>query len=360
MHWCKNCVTPSTRPRIQFDSEGVCMACRWHERKQKEIDWAARRQSFADLCDQHRGAGSWDCIVPVSGGKDGSHVAWTVKHDFGMNPLCITFAPQMQTPIGKRNLDNFRQSGFDHLLITPDAGAYRRYAKEWFVKKGFPKQPFVVGISTSVLRLASQMGIRLVIWGEQGEQEYTGNTETFGLERFTRDFLIRCYYEGQTDSGDYGPWWRVPTAKELYWTRSTWWSLYEDWDPDKHARIAKQKCGMEMVVGGSIGTFTCGSQLDDVMQDLHAYLMFVKLGMGRCTSDASIEIRRGRMSRPQAVQVVNKLDGQFPVEYLPAYLDYFEMSEPEFWQVIDRHVNHDILRATGKIERPWVLKEEVK
>lgn len=360
MRYCTRCVTPASRPRIEFDDEGVCLACRWHEQKQVEIDWDARREQFRRICDTYRNDGPFNCIVPVSGGKDGSAVAWKVKHDFGMRPLCVTFAPQMQTWLGRQNLENFRQSGFDHILITPETGAYRRYAKEWFTRAGFPKQPFVVGISTSVLRLASNFGIRLIIWGEQGEQEYTGNSGTFGLDRFDREFLIKCYYEGQEDCEQYGPWWHVPSQEDLSSLVSTWWSLYEDWDPDAHVRIAKEKCGMQMLVGGSIGTFSSYAQLDDVMQDLHAYLMFCKYGFGRCTSDASIEIRRGRLSRSEGVRVVNELDGQFPVEYLPAYLDYFDMAEDEFWGVIDRFANKDLLRATGKLERPYVLREVVR
>jgi len=304
--------------------------------------------------------GPFNCIVPVSGGKDGTFVAHRMKEMFHMKPLTVTFAPQIQTHLGRTNLDNFRQSGFDHILITPDSGAYRKYAKEWFVRRGMPKQPFVVGISTAVLRLAKALHIGLITWGEQGEAEYGGAEDTQFLTKFTRDFLVSKYYEGQSDSEKYGPWWLVPTDEDLSSITSTWYSLYEDWDPDVHAREAKMKANLQMVVGGSIGTFTCASQLDDVLQDLHTYLQFVKFGFGRCTSDASIEIRRGRLSRDQGVKVVNELDGQFPLEYLPAYLSYFDMTEEEFWKVIESHVNKDSLKASGLPERPWVLQEEVK
>ena len=295
-------------------------------------------------------------IVPCSGGKDGSYVAWRLKHDFGMTPLCITFKPQIQTRIGRQNLDNFIASGFDHLTISPDPFLYRQFAKKAFIEKGMPKQPFVTGISTALFQVATNFGIPFLMYGEQGEAEYGG--KEIEIDRMNRDFLINIYYEGQ-DPAEYGPWWCLPIQRDLDEIHATWWSCFEDWDPQKHARLAKEKCGLEMMVGGSIGTFTNYSQLDDVLQDLHAYLMFLKFGFGRCTSDASIEIRRGRMTREQGVQVVRKLDGLFPVEYLPAYLDYFDMSEGEFWMVIDKFANRDLLVKNGRDERPYVLREEV-
>lgn len=357
MKYCRRCVTPSSRPRIEYDQDGICLACKWHDKKQNEINWEERRNQFAKLCDKFRNNKPFNCIIPVSGGKDSTYVSWKLKNEFGMTPLCITFSEPMPTRIGQLNLENFKNSGFDHILITPDTKAYKKYAKDWLINAGMPKQPFVVGISTSILRMAALLNIKFIIWGEQGEQEYTGNQTTFGLEKFTREFLINCYYEGQSDSEKYGSWWRVPTQDELDSSTSTWYSLYDDWDPESHAKLAKQKCNFEMLVGGSIGTFTNYSQLSDVMQDLHCYLQFLKFGFGRCTSDASIEIRRGRLTRDAGVTLVRKFDGLFPLEYLDAYLDYFDMTQKEFWQVIDKFANYNLLMKGTTPERPYVLRE---
>lgn len=355
MFYCTKCVTPSTRPRIQFDENGVCNACNWHERKQTEIDWFKKKREFEIILDKFRDPFKFDCIVPCSGGKDSSYVAWKLKHEFAMNPLCITFKPQLQTWLGRQNLENFQASGFNHILITPDTDQYKKFARESFINDGMPKQPFVTGISTALLQYAAKFDIKLVVYGEQGEVEYGGTKETETLKRFDHDFLKNIYYEGQ-DPSEYGPWWQMPSESDLNNVYATWWSLFEDWDSEHNARFAKEKCGLQMMVGGSIGTFTNYSQLDDILQDLHCYLMFVKYGFGRCTSDASIEIRRGRMTRDEGLKVVQKLDGQFPVEYLDVYLDYFEMTEKEFWQVIDSHVNKELLAKTGNAVMPYDLK----
>ena len=357
MKYCTSCVTPDTRPRLEFDANGQCNACTWHERKQKEIDWVSRRRELETICDRFRRQGYWDVLIPCSGGKDGSYVAHRLKHEFGMHPLCVTFASPIPTQIGKRNLQNFLQCGYDHLMVTPDFEVYRRFNREAFIMMGMPKQAFVTGISTALLKIALKFDIKLVFYGEQGEVEYGGKQETESLQWFTPEFLKDIYYEGQ-DPSAYGYWWEMPTAQALEQVHMTWWSLFEDWDPEVHAKLAKDKCGLEMLVGGSIGTFTNYAQLDDAMQDLHTYLQYVKFGFGRCTSDASIEIRRGRMTREQGVAVVNKLDGTFPWEYLDAYLGYFQMSEENFWHVIRSFVNWDVLKVNPeKDDRPFVLRE---
>jgi len=352
--YCTRCVTPDTRPRLTFDKDGVCSACQWHEDKQTKVNWKERRKSLESLCNKFRGHGYFNVIVPCSGGKDGTYVAWKLKHEFDMNPLCVTFYPQMQTPIGQTNLENFKASGFNHITLSPDAELYRKIATVGFIEQGRPKLPFVTGISTAIFRLSALYDVPFIMYGEEGEKEYGGAVDA--REKIDRRYLVKYYYSG-IDPAKHGWWWQLPQQDDLDRIYATHWSKFEDWDPQDHARLAKDKCGFEMLVGGSIGTFTNYAQLDDVLQDLHTYMMFIKFGFGRCTSDASIEIRRGRMTREQGVNVVNQLDGLFPVEYLGMYLDYFEMTEKEFWEIIDRWVNHDILHKTGKPEKPYALRD---
>ena len=355
--FCARCLTPSTRPRVQFDSEGVCNACRWHEKKQAEIDWPARKEKLKAICDQFRGNYPYDCIVPCSGGKDGTYVSWQLKHEYGMNPLCITFAPPLPTGIGQKNLQNFINSGFNHLMITPDPVKYREMCRWYFVNQGRPKWPFVMGISSAIIQIALRFDIQLIVYGEQGETVYGGAQETEALQKMDRDFLKDIYYEGN-DPTFWGFWWTLPTIAQLDGLYVTWWSLFEDWDPEVHAKHAKQHCGFEMLVGGSIGTFTNYAQLDDALQDLHAYMVFLKFGFGRCTSDASIEIRRGRMSREQGIQVVNKLDGTFPWEYLGLYSSFLDIPKDEFMRVLNHFANQDLLMPGDGIGiKPWVRKE---
>lgn len=365
MKYCKNCCTPETRPRVTFNAEGVCNACTWAEKKKTSIDWGARRKKLVSLCDEFRRGKYFDCIVPCSGGKDGSYVAWKMKHEFGMNPLCVTVSPPMQTELGRRNLDNFRNSGFDLLEIRPNPEVYRRLCKRMFIEQARSKFPFVIGIATAVARVALAMDIPFIIYGEEGETEY-GGKEGFEETYFAdSNYVVNIYHEGN-DLHRYMDeftekelaWWFMPDESELQGLKITWWSKYENWDDELHRKLAVEKCGLQ--AGAESGTFTTHSQIDDILQGLHMYECFLKFGCGRATGDANLAIHAGRMTREQGIRLVNDFDGVFPVEYLPYYLDFFGMTQKEFWRVLDGFASADILTRGTSDDRPWVLKEVVE
>ena len=357
MNYCSKCVMPDSRPRMQLKN-GICNACLWHEKK-KSINWNERWDILEQICDSYRSDNNdFDCIIPVSGGKDSSTIAYQFKHKLGMNPLTVTFSHPLWTQMGWRNWNNFVSTGFDNILISPDQEKYRKFNKDFFISHGMPKQAFVVGISSAIIKIAKKFNIKLIAFAEQGEVEYGGKQNY--IEKFDCKFLTNIYYEGQKDSGKYGSWWEVPSDKDLEDIYVTWYSLFVNWDSQDNALFAKKYTGMEMMVGGNIGTFSNYSQNEDKLQDLHCFLQFVKFGFSRCTSDASIEIRWNRLKRSEGVKIVNEIDGQFPVEHLETYLDYFEMSKKEFWETIKKYVNFDLLKETKNIERPYVLKERVK
>ena len=350
MKYCAKCLMPESRPRITFDAAGKCNACQHAEAKRTTIDWNARWSSLEALCHKFRGRGYWDVLVPCSGGKDGSYVAWRLKHDLRMNPLCVTLMPQLPTEVGKQNLENFKKSGFDHITISPNPETYRRLAIRGLKEQGRPKMPFVIGISTVTLQVAKNFNIPFVVYGEEGEKEYGG--ASIKADKISRDYLMNYYYSGKypEEMKDLH-WWTLPDLEGLH---PVHWSYFENWDPQLHAELAKEKCGLQ-TIDKSIGTFTNNAQLDDILQDLHAYFMFLKFGFGRTTSDASIEIRAGRMERAVGLKLLKKYDGAFPSKYLKDYLKYFKLTEEEFQGIIDKFANKDILK---KVNNRWTLKNE--
>ncbi|MCK4445450.1 MAG: hypothetical protein KAW56_00040 [Candidatus Marinimicrobia bacterium] len=213
-----------TRPRIIFDSKGVCNACQWAKIKKRKIDWDIRWKQLEKSCDKYRS-------------KDGSYVAWQLKYKLGMNPLCVTLMPQLQTDIGRKNLENFKESGFDHILITSNPKIYKKLAIKGFREQGRPKLPFVVGISTVTIKVAINFNIPFIMYGEEGESEYGGKMTQVYNDRISREFLVNCYYSGHDPLeylGDFKKselkWWLLPTEEEFrkIGLFPTHWSHYEN------------------------------------------------------------------------------------------------------------------------------------
>jgi len=366
---CKKCLTLSTRPRAAFDEDGVCNACRNMESKKSgAINWDERKKYLKELCDKYRrDDGRWDVLVPGSGGKDSVSVAWKMKHELGMHPLCVMIANELPNDIGRKNFDNWVKAGFDVVQIHPDPTAFRKLAKIGFIEQGRPKMPFVTGIETVSLQMAVRFDIPFVMMGEEGETEYGGVTTLAKKANMTRQEIIDYYFSGIEPDKHLGKmgvtekdvqWFKIPSEEDLdrVGVFYAFWSWFEDWDPYGNYLFAKKNTGFNELPHRSIGTYTNFAQLDDNMQDLHAYMMYIKFGFGRAWSDAAIDIRRGALDREQAIELVKAYDGEFPEKYLQEYLDYFEMTEEEFFKTIDSFRSPDIWE---KVDGEWKLKFDI-
>lgn len=345
--WCKKCFNMSTRPRIEFDEHGVCNACRWSEEK-KTFDWASRRKELEDLLDRYRREdGRHDCLVPVSGGKDGSYVAYNLKHVYGMNPLCVTIRPPLELPLGRENLHNFVESGFDHVHVTLNSGVMRELNRIGFIEQGRPLFGWTTAILAAVIRVALQHDIAPIFYGEDGEVEYGGSTETKFNPFFSIEYMKRVYLSGEYEK-TFGRFpvkqvhpWLFPHEAEIAGRDvfKTHWSYFENWDSYRNYLVAKEHCGLREQELSNPGTFTNFAQNDTSLYPLHTYLMYLKFGFGRATQDAGIEIRRGALTREQALPLVRIYDNQYPEEFVGEYLRYYGMTRAEFDAVLDRHVN---------------------
>ena len=359
-HWCANCLAMSTRPRLAFDVKGWCNACVWTEKK-KSLDWDARQRQLESLLNKHRRSdGRFDCLVPVSGGKDGSYVAYNLKHKFGMNPLAVTVTPALSLALGDDNLKAFISSGYNHISVNPAYNAMRVLNKTGFVEMGFPYYGWLIAIHTAVIRTAIGFGVGLVFYGEDGEVEYGGSSETEKNPVYDVHYQKKIYLEGGYEkvlnssglSGSDLYFFRFPEPEGLnaHPIDLTHWSYYENWDPYRNYLVAKEHCGLKEAEGTNPGTFTNFAQNDQALYALHTYLMYLKFGFGRANQDASIEIRRGAMDREQALNLVRLYDGHYPEEFIGLYLDYYQMSKPEFDAVLDRYANRSLFE---KVNGRW-------
>jgi N-acetyl sugar amidotransferase len=361
--WCSTCLNMSTRNRIEFDEKGRCNACVWSEEK-KTLDWSVRETEFLNLIEKtkQKNKGMYDVIVPVSGGKDGSYVAWVLSKRYNLKVLCVTINPPLRSNIGHKNLENFKKGGLPLIEVNVPSEISRLLNKRGFVEQGRPLYGWTTSIFSSVIRIAKYFGVNLIMYGEDGEIEYGGSTESKYKASFSAEFVKRVYLEGQTDntfSGiqDFEKYWWDFEFDDLSDVELAHWSYFENWDPYRNYLVAKEHFGLTEKEEANTGTYTNFAQNDNILYDLHTYLMYLKFGFGRGTQDVGIDIRRGSLSRDQGIILAEMYDNHLPNEFIEDYCNYYQITENEFYSVIDKHVNKELFEKVGNI---WMPKFSIK
>lgn len=341
IEFCTLCTLSNQRPRVVF-RDGVCGACNFSDAK-AQTDWSKREDELLRLLEKHRdGEGEYDVVVPCSGGKDGGFTAHQLQQKYGMRVLAVTWAPLRYTEIGRKNLDSFIGSGFDHILGTPNPEVTRRLAREAFVEMGDPFQPFIYGQTNFPVSIAKKYGATLIMYGENGEVEYGGDeaiaeSPIKAFSRADKDYFSGLSLEHWKSAGfsnrDLSLFQR---PKDVSGLEQHFFGYYKRWDPQENYYYASEHLGFSPNDVRSEGTYSKYASLDDKFDGFHYYLGFVKFGIGRATSDSAHEIRDGKITRAEGIELVRQFDGEFPARYFDEFLEYIQMSEQSFLAVVDR------------------------
>lgn len=189
IRYCRRCVMPETKPDIFFDADGVCSAC-VHYEKRTEVDWDARRIELDEVLDRYRSpdGSNYDCIIGVSGGKDSTYQVVRML-ELGMNPLCVTATTDQLSDIGRRNIENLKGLGVDYFEVTTNPVVRRRINRLALTQVGDISWPEHVAIFTVPVRLSVQLGIPLIVWGENPQNEYGGPATAAEDNVLTRRWL---------------------------------------------------------------------------------------------------------------------------------------------------------------------------
>jgi len=365
--FCKKCVTSNQRPRIVFDKNGICNACNYADKK-KNFDWKKKKENLEKLLDRYRRTdGYWDVICPGSGGKDSAFVAHKLKSEFGMNPLTVTWAPHIYTPIGWDNIQRFIHSGFDNIMGTSNGLIHRKMTAISFNILGEPFQPFIYGQTSFPLQIAVKYNIPLIMDGENAEIEYGGDIRQETASGLDLEGMLKYFWSGMgiekwikykfTDKQL--QFYRPPSIGEINELKVNhqFFSTYMRWIPQENYYHAAEHTGFQVnPAGRSEGTYSKYTSLDDKLDGFHYYLMFVKFGIGRTTTEACREIRDGQITREEGVQLVHRFDSEFPDKYYEVFLEYCNITEDEFWNVIDSWRSDHLWK---KVKGKWVLKHQV-
>jgi N-acetyl sugar amidotransferase len=367
--FCKRCVISNQRPSstiefkstteqkkhsIEFDDEEICSACRYHDEKETNISWQEREETLLKLLDKFRSKnGSYDVVVPGSGGKDSAYTSHILKYKYNMNPLTVTWAPHLYTDIGFKNFQNWMHvGGHDNLLYTPNGKLHRLLTKLAFHDLMHPFQPFIIGQRIIGPSIAAKYGVKLVMYGEN-QAEYGNKVDENNIPTMNEDYYsvgdpLEMRFGGSTMKqiidqygftiNDFAPY-IPPQASELHQKgiEMHYLGYYLKWDPQECYYYAVENTGFQANPERTEGSYSKYSSIDDKIDPFHYFTTWIKFGIGRATYDADQEIRNGKITREEGVALVQRYDAEFPKKYFKEFLEYIDTTEEDFWKSVDKY-----------------------
>lgn len=380
LRYCSNCVMPNTKPDLFFDEKGVCDACRSAEKKHENIDWKLRKEQFQGIVDKYRSKDGkkYDCLIPVSGGKDSTFQVYMMKHVFKMNPLCAHFEPTYPSKLGRDNLANLRKFGVDVISFRPNYHVYTKIGREAFKKVGDHEWPNHVGIFTIPIQIAVKYNIPLVVWGENSQLEYGGPVEAAEKNVLDRKWLeefggllglrvsdLKQFGLKESEITTY----EYPSDEDLrrVGVFGIFLGHYFKWDARRQVELVK-KFGFKVRDGPVEGTYPNYENIDDEIVSIHDYFKYLKFGFCRAIDHACLDIRNRRLSRKDALKLIARYDGKLFPERVKMFCERFEMSEKEFYDVVEKFANKSLFKVDENGKLIWengqlvnlMLAEELK
>lgn len=368
MLYCKECVLPNTKPDLFFNKEGVCNACT-NFANRTEIDWEVRKTQFLQIIEKNRARNysNWDCIVPVSGGKDSTYQVWRLLQ-LGVNPLAVVASTCHLADVGRKNIENIKKLGVDLIEFSANPSVRKILNRIALREVGDVSWPEHVSIFTAPIRVAVNFKIPLIIWGENSQHEYGGPEtaiksnildrrwlEEFGglLGLRTSDLTM---YPGITKKDLL--YYTYPSVEEVESIGITGLFLgyYFPWDGYTNVLIS-QAVGWHSFEHRIEGSLVNYEKMDNYQTGIHDYFKFLKFGFGRASDLASSHIRRKRLTRSDAIPLVRACDGELPLSYLgkplEEILSHIDMSIQEFWQICDNHTNKKLFEvdSAGQLKK---------
>lgn len=359
IRYCTQCLMPDTKPDLFFNKQGVCAACSSYKER-AVIDWGLRLRELQGIFEHHRSKnGYWDCVIPVSGGKDSTYQVIKVL-EFGMNPLCVTSTTCDISELGRRNIDAIKKLGVDHIQVSPNPQVRAKLNRIGLTEVGDISWPEHVGIFTIPVRVAINYKIPLIIWGENSQNEYGGPDEAAKTNKLDRSWLeefggllglrvtdlIDAYGFTANELNPY----TYPLENELEEAQISGLFLgqFIPWDGMSNFLVSQAHgfSSSELAVEGSMVNY---ENLDNYQTGIHDYFKFLKYGFSRTTDIACLHLRRGRITREEALTIVTKRDGKFPWTYLGKEL--IQILEPigftvlEFIEICDQFTNRAIFKT---------------
>jgi N-acetyl sugar amidotransferase len=361
--YCQRCILPDTRPGVLLDESGICTGCRHAETKDR-IDWDARAGAFREVADRAAArATSYDCVIPVSGGKD-SYWQVTTCLEHGLVPLCVSYVYPKRTALGEQNLRTLAALGVDHLELRPDPGLERAFVEKAFRRTGISGLVSHMAIYSWPLQVAVAQDIPLVVYGENAAFEYGSEDESLTGHQVDERWLRTFGVTNGTTAADWVD--AVLTRKKLsaYFApdpatlrekdvRAVFLGYYFRWDPENSRRIAVARGFSPRPGGARVGHYDFVN-IDDDLIGVHHHPKWHKFGITRTWDTLSMEIRAGRLTRDEAIETLKRRGDETPWADIELFCEYLGVSQAEYFRILEGFRNHDLwTRRNGR----WVIDD---
>ena len=365
MNYCSKCLCPDTRPGIIIHNDKICSACKGHEIKENEIDWDARENKFYEIIKNNRTSNSnYDCIVPASGGKDSWCQIIKCK-ELGLTPLAVTWKIPGRTLLGQQNLDAMvKNLNVDHIDYSTSQSVEKRFMKLAFEKKGDPGLPFHMAVYSLPYRLAVQMNIPLIIWGENPQLEFGGNKDEQLATSIDNEWMKKHGCMQGTDITDWTEnglslkdlaGYRLPNEEEFsnckVKVQRLFLGSFFKWNSFDNAEIAK-KYGFYYDKHSRKTGYWEFADLDCNFISLHHFPMWHKFGTNRVLDNLSVQIRYGLISKEEAISKAQEIGLPVPHEDIKLFCDFVGENEEWWWNTIEKFRNKNIW---VKHENSWKI-----
>lgn len=342
MKRCTRCYMPDTRPGTSFEG-GICQACLNYD-KRKTVDWVERKRELGVLCDKYRkDDGSYDCVIPVSGGKDSYFLVHILTQEMGMHPLLVTVMDGFtHTNVGVHNLRNLIETfKLNHYLYTINYNLFKRATRIAFEETGEALKFIEYAIYTIPTRFAQRFGIPFVVYGENSAYEYGTTDKNFYLA----SPVVQAISNKLEDERS---WWvdnglkddevssiqldsPTPLPEVIYL------SYFFPWSSTTNLEVARRygfrDLSHEWIRDGCIENF---EQIDSVAYMVHLWLKYPKFGFQRVSDIASRRVREGLLSLSDAKKLIVENDYKLDQRALWDFINVLGYTPKQFWDIVER------------------------
>lgn len=347
LRYCLRCCMPETQEGVSFDEIGICQACQSSEQK-IHINWVEREIELRKILEsaKAKAGNNYDCIVPISGGKDSVYQLHVLVKVYGMKPLAVTFSHNWYSETGWYNLQNALQEfNVDHIMFTPNRSLVNRIANRSLGAIGDACWHCHSGVGAFPLQAAVRFNIPLLIWGESIAETSGRASYKDPVHKFDREYFIKVSAKRQPremvcetlSERDLYPF-NVPTIEEIERVGVYGIHLgdYLFWDEERQTEFIRQEYGWKETE--MEGAYKGYKSAECIMAGVHDFTCYLKRGYGRSTFQACLDVRNGLMTREEGFKLAREIDSERPGA-LDYYLKITNLTEEQFNETI-RQLKH--------------------